>query len=211
LDPAGVAVAGQEPRHALLAHRGGRLRGRVVGDERQGDLPVDRGEQPRRCRVVGLQDGAQLRFGALLGGQQPVPVAGQGADLSQQWARQRQRPPVGVLMAEAVGQHERVEDVVLAAGGPVALPGPGRDPGRDRIDEVPAGLQVLNQQAFGAFDRHRQPRPELAQLTVELGQPGDVMAKAGLASPRAGGVDHAQLVVAAAPVDADERILPVGG
>jgi hypothetical protein len=48
----------QEPGHALLAHHRGRLRGRVVADEGQGDLAVDRGEQPRGRRVVGLQDGA---------------------------------------------------------------------------------------------------------------------------------------------------------
>jgi hypothetical protein len=97
----------------LGADPDGGLRGWVVGDERQRDLPVDRGEQPRWGWVVGLQDRAQLRLGALLGGQQPVTVAGQRPQLGQQRAAPRQRPPVGVLVAQGVGQHERVKDVVL--------------------------------------------------------------------------------------------------
>lgn len=97
-------------------------------------------------RVVGLQHGAQLCLGALLGGEQPVAVAGQGAKFGQDLAWDRQRPPVGVLMAQGVGQHERVEDVVLAAGGPMALPGAGRDPRRDRIDHMASALQMLDQE-----------------------------------------------------------------
>src|SRR6266508_6922738 len=75
---------------------------------------------------------------------------------------------------------------------------------------MPTGLQVLDQQPFGPLDRDRKPCAKPAELLVELGQPGDVMGQADLASPGAGGVDHAQLVVAAAPVDADEHLLPVG-
>jgi hypothetical protein len=160
--------------------------------------------------MVGLQDGAQLRLGALLGGQQPVPVTGQGAQLRQGGACHWQRPPVPVLMAQGVGQHERVEDVVLAAGSPVALTGAGRDPGRDRINQVPTGLQVLDQQPLGPLDRNRQPDPEPAEFPVQLGQPGDVMGHTGLAAPGAGGVDHAQLMVAAAPIDPDEHQLSIG-
>jgi hypothetical protein len=41
--------------------------------------------------VAGLQDGAQLRLGALLGGQQPVAVTGQRPQLGQDRAANRQR------------------------------------------------------------------------------------------------------------------------
>ena len=128
-------------------------------------------EQPRCREVVGLQDGAKLRLGALLGDQQPIPVAGQRPQLRQQRAAGWQRPPMGVLVAQGVGQHERVEHVVLAAGSPVALPGAGRDPRTDRIDPMPAGLQVLHQQPLGPLHRDRQPGPKPAELLVEPGQP----------------------------------------
>jgi hypothetical protein len=160
--------------------------------------------------VVGLQDGAQLGFGALLGGQQPVAVAGQRAQLGQQRAAGWQRPPVGVLVAQGVSQHERVEHVVFAAGGPVALPGSGRDPRGDRIDHMPAGLQVLHQQPLGPLHRDRQPGPKPTELLVETGQPGDVMGQPDLAAWDAGRVHDADLMMAAAPIDPDEHRLPTG-
>jgi hypothetical protein len=70
-------------------------------------------EQPGGRRVVGLQDGAQLGLGTLLGGQQPVAVTGQRPQLGQDRAAGRQRPPVPMLVAQGVSQHARVEDVVL--------------------------------------------------------------------------------------------------
>jgi hypothetical protein len=48
------------------------------------------------------------------------------------------------------------------------------------------------------------------EFPVQLGQPGDVMGQAELASPDADGIDHAQLMVAATPIDPDEQTLPVG-
>jgi hypothetical protein len=93
----------------------------------QGDLPVDRGEQPRRRGVVGLQDRPRLGFGGLLGLLETISVTGQRPDLSQQRRRRDQRSPVRVLVAQGVGQDERVEPVVLDRSDPVALPRPGGD------------------------------------------------------------------------------------
>jgi hypothetical protein len=64
--PAGVVMAAEAPGHAggLDPRRG--LRGRVVQHEVQGDLPVDRGEQPDRGRMVGLEDHPQLGLDRLL-------------------------------------------------------------------------------------------------------------------------------------------------
>jgi hypothetical protein len=87
----------------------------------------------------------QLRLDALLGLQQSVPVAGERAQLGQGRGGHRQGPPVRMLMAQRVGQSEGVEDVVLAAGHPVALPSTRSDPRVDRKDAVPAGLQPLNE------------------------------------------------------------------
>jgi hypothetical protein len=72
---------------------------------------------PGRRWMVGLQDGAQLRLGALLGSQQPVPVAGQRPQLSQDRAWDRQRPPVGVLMAQvsASTNASKMSSLLLAA------------------------------------------------------------------------------------------------
>jgi hypothetical protein len=57
VDPAAVGLPAAEGGHPLLADAGGRLRRWIVGDEGQRDVPVDRGEQLRRRRVVGVQDG----------------------------------------------------------------------------------------------------------------------------------------------------------
>ena len=82
--PAGVVVPGQEPAHSGGLDPPGDRRGGVVQHERERDLTVDRGEQPRRSGVVGLEDRSQLALHGLLGFQEPVPVAGKRLDLCQQ-------------------------------------------------------------------------------------------------------------------------------
>jgi hypothetical protein len=114
---------------------------------------------------------------------------------------------VRVLVAQGVGQGEGVEDVVLAAAHPVALAGAGGDPGIDREDAVPAGLQSLAQQALGAFHADRQAGPQRGEFGVELVEACDVVAQPDLPLPLSGGVDRAELVVAGAPVDADEDLV----
>ena len=120
-DPTGVVVAGQEPGHPGGPRSARRWPGSGSPARTERDLAIHRGEQSHRCGVVGLQDHPQLGLDRLLGLQQPVPVPGQGLDLGQQRGRHRERPPVPVFVAQRVGEHERVEPVVLDRGDPVAL------------------------------------------------------------------------------------------
>lgn len=135
----------------------------------QGDLPVNRGEQPRGRWVVGLEDRPLLRLGGLLGLLEAVPVAGQRPDLSQQRRRRGQRAPLRVFVAQGAGQNECIEPVVFDRGDAVALPGSGGDAWRHREHGVALGLQVLDEHPFGALDRDRQGFPVLVQRGVEFG------------------------------------------
>jgi hypothetical protein len=65
-----------------------------------------------------------LRLGALLGLEQPVAIARQRPQLGERWGRNRERPPMSVLVAERVGEHERVEPIVFDWCDPVALARP---------------------------------------------------------------------------------------
>jgi hypothetical protein len=64
---------------------------------------------------------------------------------------------------------------------------------------------VLDQQSLGALDGDRQPVPVAGELGVEIGQAGDVVGDPQLGLALADGVEDAELVVAAAPVDPGER------
>jgi hypothetical protein len=63
---------------------------------------------------------------------------------------------------------------------------------------------VLDEQSLGALDRDRQGGRVLGERGVQRGQACHVMGEALLGQPGAGGVQHAELVFAAAPVDAGE-------
>ena len=80
-----------------------------------------------------------------------------------------------VLVAQGVGDHERIEAVVLDCRDLVTLPGAGRDPRRHREHRVSYSLQMLDEQTFGSLDRDRQPVTEAAQPAIELGQAGDIV------------------------------------
>ena len=108
-------------------------------------------------------------------------------------------------MAQGVGEHERVEPVVLDGSHFVTLPRPRGDARRYREHRVPGGLQMLYQQALGAFDRNGQPVTEAVEVPVELSQAADVMGNAQLQQTFAVGCDHAQLVVLTTPVDPGEH------
>jgi hypothetical protein len=112
-----------------------------------------------------------------------------------------------VFVAQRVGQDEGVEDVVLAAGDAVSLASASGDARVDGEHAVTACLQVLDQQALGPFQAHRQAAAEPSELGVELVQSGDVVAEPDLPQPLAGAADGAELMVAAAPVDADEDLV----
>ena len=70
---------------------------------------------------------------------------------------------------------------------------------------MPTVLQVFDQQSLGALDGDRQQLAVACELSVKIGQAGDVMGDSQLGLTLAGGVENAQLVVAAAPVDPGER------
>jgi hypothetical protein len=83
---------------------------------------------------------------------------------------------VHVLAAQGVIQGEGVEDVVPAAGHPVALPSAGGNAWVDREDAMPAALQPLDEQPLGALHADRQADTELSMFDVEPFESGDVMA-----------------------------------
>jgi hypothetical protein len=94
-------------------------------------------------RQVVMAPGERLELGLLIGAEHVLVLA------------QRLVVPDAVIWIQnpAGLVSECVEDVVLAAGHPVALASACSDPRVDRKDAVPAGLQPLDQQALGAFPR----------------------------------------------------------
>ena len=75
-------------RHLASVSRGpdaaGLSRGWVVGDEGKRDVAVQGGEHVQRRRVVGVEDGPQLRLARLLCVEDTLPIPGHRAQLSQQ-------------------------------------------------------------------------------------------------------------------------------
>ncbi len=126
-------------------------------------------------RVVGLHDRAELVLGVALVPDQPLPVASQRPQLGQQRRGHRERPPVPVLVAQRIGQHERVECVGLSRRDPVSLPRAGRHLRRHAEQPVALVLQGLDQQPLGALDRDRGERAMPAQPPRQRSQACDVM------------------------------------
>jgi len=72
---------------------------------------------------------------------------------------------------------------------------------------VPADRQPLHKQPLGAFHADRQAGSQPGEFRVELVKACDVVAQPDLPLPRFGGADRTELVVAGAPVDADEDVV----
>lgn len=70
---------------------------------------------------------------------------------------------------------------------------------------MPLALQMLNEQALGSLDRDRQPITEPVQLPIELGQASDVVGSSQLQQPLAVMIEHTELMMLTAPVDAGEH------
>ena len=70
---------------------------------------------------------------------------------------------------------------------------------------MPDCLQMLNEQTLGPFHRDRQPVTEAVQLTVELGQAGDIVRDTQLQQPFTVPIDDTELVMLPAPVDAGKH------
>jgi hypothetical protein len=56
---------------------------------------------------------------------------------------------------------------------------------------MPECLKMLDQQSLGPFDRHRHPLTEPSQLSLQIGEPGDVVRHPQLGQPLADVIDHA--------------------
>ena len=155
--------------------------------------------------MVGLEDHPQLALGCLLSFQKPVPVTREGLDLREERRWDRQWAPVRVVEAERVGEHERVEPIVLDCGNLVTLSRPSGDPRGYGEHRMPGRLEMLDEQSFGAFDRNRDLRSEADQILVELAESGDIVTDTGLEQPLPVGRDNAELMVVTTPVDAGEH------
>jgi Uncharacterized protein conserved in bacteria (DUF2252) len=70
---------------------------------------------------------------------------------------------------------------------------------------VAVGLQVLRQQPLGTFDRHGHAGSKAQQLAAQLGQSGNVMGDPLLSAPLSPIINHMQLVMVLAPIDAGEE------
>ena len=165
--PAGVVVAVQEPGHPPFADPAGLLGCGVVAKELQRDLAVHGGEQPGDRGVVGPKDLAELVLDLDLGGEQPTSVAGQRDQLGQSVGGLAEPAPAMVIVAEAVGERERVEGVVLLGRGVIALPQACRDSRVQRVDPVARREEPFDHQSFGSLHRDRQRAVERGQEVVE--------------------------------------------
>jgi hypothetical protein len=102
---------------------------------------------------------------------------------------------VSVLVPQGVGEHERVEPVVLDRGHAVALPGAGRDPRGHREHDMAVILQVLDEQALAALHGYREPTAVPGERGVENAQSRDVVIHLQLGEPLPAVVNDAELML----------------
>jgi len=194
-----------EGRHPRDTNPAGVSWCRVVAQECQRDVPVQAGEQVQHAGMESQHDRPELVLHVALVPDQPLPVTGQRTQLGQQRRGRRERAPMPVLVAQRVGQHERVEGIRLTRREPVTLPRPGRHLRRHTEQSMALLLQRLDQQPFGALDRdplHRaMPMQSLSQPT----RPGDVVGELALMNHATGRIEDAELVMGVAPVQPDEH------
>jgi hypothetical protein len=157
---------------AMRASPTGRRPGEwVVAQERQGGVPVDAREQRHDGGVVGEQRLPQLGLDHQLG---LVTLAALPDDLSQLGVQRRrldQRPPSPSLGAQDVGEHKRVEPVVLAGRRLVALTGPGRDPRPHRRHGHVMVVEGVDEDPVAALDRQADQSVEPGQGVEQLIDP----------------------------------------
>ncbi|CCC45954.1 putative uncharacterized protein mb3249c [Mycobacterium canettii CIPT 140010059] len=170
------------------------------GQERQADRRVDVGEQPDHAR----KDDAQVRA-QLVGQRHPVPdqvfasatgpaQGGRGRGVGQQWT---QPGPVG---AQRVGEHERVEAVVLVAGRAVTAAQILQLVRADHHHREPGLEQGVHHRAVRAFDgdlAHTGPVQQLEQLA----QSGGVVLDRGAANLAATRIDDRYRVIVSRPIN----------
>ena len=198
---AGVALAfqpggqppGREPAGPVLAVE--------AGQERQADRGIEVAEQPDRAGEGELEVGAQLVAhrdavtDQVLAGPAGLPQGDGGRAVRQQ------RPQPGPVGAQRVGQHERVEPIVLVARRPVAAPQVLQLVRADDHHGQPGLQQRVDHRAVRPLDRHLADACP-AQLAHQAGQ---ALARVLGDEPLhdlAGQVHHADGVIIVGPVDA---------
>ena len=172
-----------------------------AGQERQADRAAQVEEQPDRGGERHGQVGAQL-----VACRHPVRdqiLAGphRGAQRGRRGRVRDQRPQPGPVGAQRVGQHERIEPVVLGPGRPVPRPQVLHLPGGDHHHGQARGQQRLDERAVAPLDRDLGdpglPQPQDQRTDARL-----VMSGAEPAGDPPGHIDHAHLVISGGPVNA---------
>ena len=192
---------GRQPRaDRLLIQPGGRVLAAEPGQERQADRAVQVVEQRGPGRERDGQAGAQL-----VAGRHPVrhQVPAGPHRHPQRDGRGRvgdQRPQPGPVRAQRVRQHERIEPVVLGAGGAEPRPQVPHLPGGDHHHRQARAQQGIDQRAVAPLDG------DLGE--VAPAQPGDQRGDPGLVTrggepvrDPAGQAGHARGVIGGGPVD----------
>ena len=156
--------------------------------------------------MIGQHDRAELVLHVALIADQPLAVAGQRAQLGQQRRGHRQRPPVPVLMAQRVRQHERVEGIRLRGREPVSLPRPRRHFRRDAEQPV-AMIPGAAPPAGPRPARSRCPRRALCR-SLPAADPGRRRhGRSCPGKPAAPRIEDAELMPGIPPVQPNEHPL----
>lgn len=119
-----------------------------------------------------------------------------------------------MFVAQAVGQDERVEGIVLLRCHPVAFPRSRGNLRRDAVKGVACGLKAFHQQALAAFDGDAGQWRVTVQVPVQTLEAVSGVRVAALVHDLAGRVHQAELMMGIAPVEAGEnirRIYGIGG
>jgi hypothetical protein len=110
--------------------------------------------------------------------------------------------------AQGIGEDVRIAAVVLRAGDGEAVAEAVELLGVDRMDRKAALEQGLDHRPMRHLDGHRDRRGLAAgpgeQPLAQLGEAGAAVRKGRLAEDPAGGINEADLVRLAGPIDADE-------
>ena len=145
---------------------------------------------------------------------EPLPVADECRELGQRLAREAEGSPGVDLAPQEIREAEGIERIALDRCGTVLFAGAGRDIAVHRVDRVPPGEEVLDEQALPPLHRNSD-LGRLAKSGKGLPEPleaGPVVRDSHLKRRPAPGVEGVDLVVLLAPVEPHEDVhrLPSG-
>ena len=199
VDPAGVGLLGQPVAQALGGEPVGAVLGIEAGQERQGDLGVDVGEQAHgagedvtqvRPELVGRCD---TMFDQVLAGPAGPSQRDGGLGVGDQ------RPQPGPVGAQRVGQDVGVESVVLVTGRAVAAAQVLDLVRADHHHRQAGGQEGVDDRTVGAFDGDLADAV-LAQCLDQLAQAGGGVLDRASIDLTATAVDDREGMVIAGPV-----------